>query len=69
MQIALAGGTGFLGQALVDALARDGHQILVLSRRRAADGQVRTVSWTPDGTAGRWAEALEGVDAVDQPRR
>lgn len=65
MQIALAGGSGFLGQALVAALADDGHQLLVLSRReRPAAGSVRTVSWTPDGTAGGWAASLEGVDAV-----
>lgn len=64
MHIALAGGTGFLGQALVAALTADGHQLVVLSRGDGPAGSVRTVSWLPDGSAGSWAAALEGVDAV-----
>lgn len=65
MRIVLAGGTGFLGQALTDALARDGHHLVVLSRReRAHTSAVRTVSWTPDGNAGAWLEALDNTDAV-----
>lgn len=65
MQIAIAGGSGFLGRALVQALAGDGHRLLVLSRRPAAAAAgVATVPWAPDGTAGAWADALDGIDAV-----
>jgi uncharacterized protein (TIGR01777 family) len=32
MKIAVTGGTGFIGRPLVERLARDGHQVLVLSR-------------------------------------
>jgi uncharacterized protein len=76
MKIAVAGGTGFLGRPLCDRLVADRHEVLVLSRRSTAAGghtgrahaatdrAVATVAWVPDGTAGRWASALEGVDAV-----
>ena len=34
MLIAIAGGTGFLGQPLATALAAEGHAILVLTRNK-----------------------------------
>lgn len=33
-QIALLGGTGFVGRHLINRLARDGHELIVLTRRR-----------------------------------
>jgi len=61
MTIVVAGGTGFVGQALVERLRNDGHRVVVLTRRpRGAD----QVAWTPDGTAGPWADAIDGADAV-----
>ena len=66
MKIVIAGGTGFLGQPLAAALAADGHDVVLLSRRgprRGAIG-VRTVAWTPDGTAGPWAAEIDGAGAV-----
>jgi len=32
MKIVISGGTGFLGRPLTDALAHDGHSIVVLTR-------------------------------------
>jgi uncharacterized protein len=61
MRIVVAGGTGFLGQPLVGRLERDGHEVRVLSRR---PGSPKDVAWTPDGTTGPWAAALDGADAV-----
>jgi uncharacterized protein len=61
MQIVVAGGTGFLGQALTDRLAREGHDVRVLTRRARSP---RDIAWTPDGTTGPWASALDGADAV-----
>jgi uncharacterized protein (TIGR01777 family) len=61
MRIVVAGGTGFLGRPLVDRLERDGHDVRVLSRRPSAPGEL---PWTPDGTTGPWAAAIDGVDAV-----
>jgi hypothetical protein len=61
MHIVIAGGSGFLGQALQDHLRRLGHSVTVLSRRARTSDQV---AWTADGITGAWAAALEGADAV-----
>ena len=68
MKIVIAGGSGFLGQALSERLIADGHRVLVLTRGASAstpwEGARSSLAWTPDGTAGDWAFALEGADAV-----
>jgi uncharacterized protein len=68
MKIVIAGGTGFLGAPLADALRRDRHSVLILTRngRRSSrdSSHLETVTWTPDGTAGAWAAALDDADAV-----
>ena len=63
MRIVLAGGSGFLGSALGRSFERDGHEVLNLTRRQPprTPGEV---TWTPDGTAGSWAAAVDGADAV-----
>ena len=66
MKVIVTGGTGFLGAALVEALVRDGADVVVLSRR-GDDGSgraVRRVAWTPDGGVGPWAREVDGADAV-----
>lgn len=62
MRVVVAGGSGFLGQALVAALSAAGHDVSILTRKaRTRDDIV----WQPDdGEAGPWARALIGVDAV-----
>src|SRR5262245_62552380 len=62
MRIVIAGGTGFLGRALDQALTRDGHEIVLLTRG-AGDGR-RAVRWRPDGQSAEWARALDGAAAV-----
>ena len=71
MKIIIAGGTGFLGRPLGEALARDGHEIVVLSRRASDNGaggqlgsRVSLASWTPDGRVGSWASVIDGAGAV-----
>jgi uncharacterized protein (TIGR01777 family) len=61
MRIVIAGGTGFLGQALRDHLQRLGHTTVVLTRKPQTSTQV---AWSPDGTSGPWAAALGGANAV-----
>lgn len=63
-RIVIAGGAGFLGSAVSSMLARDGREIVILSRRPAPTyGKVRTVVW--DGrTVGDWAQELTGAAAV-----
>jgi NAD dependent epimerase/dehydratase family enzyme len=65
MRIVLAGGTGFIGRAMMGAY-RAQHTLEVLTRHpdraRLPEG-VRAVGW--DGaTLGAWAERLDGADAV-----
>ncbi len=60
----LAGGSGFLGQALAVALVRRDYTVTILTRTpRAASGGIEYLEW--DGaTAGEWARSLEGAAAV-----
>jgi uncharacterized protein (TIGR01777 family) len=60
--IVIAGGSGFLGQKLARRMAKDGHQVRILTRRQSQSSD--PITWQPDGTAGALAVHLNGVDAV-----
>jgi uncharacterized protein len=62
MRIVIAGGTGFLGTALIRTFRADGHRVLVLSRRpRHGDDR----AWSPaDPSARSWMSVVDGADAV-----
>ena len=65
MKIMVAGGTGFIGKALVSQLKNIGHEIILLSRsdRSSTDNALRCRKW--DGrTLGEWADELKTTDAV-----
>jgi uncharacterized protein len=64
MKIILPGGNGQVGRVLVRALAGEGHECVVLTRRRTAlPPGARAVAW--DGrTLGPWVAELDGADAV-----
>ncbi len=68
MKIVIAGGTGFLGRPLANALGAAGHRTVLLSRgRNGPSGETstaRTVAWTPDGSTGAWAAEIDGADAI-----
>lgn len=65
MKIVIAGGTGFLGRPLTDALARDGHDVVILTRgQNGGRTGVRSVPWNPNGERGPWAAELDGAGAV-----
>ena len=60
MRILIAGGSGFLGRALVQGCRADGHEVKILTRHpRGADD----VGWSAD-VNGAWARTLEQSDAV-----
>lgn len=68
MKIILAGGTGFIGGALIDALAARGDKVVLLTRDPAAaaarlGGKAEPLAWDGRST-GDWAQALDGADAV-----
>lgn len=61
MKAVVAGGSGALGRRLCAALADDGHDVVVLTRREVAGSPHRQIAW--DGrTVGPWAAELS--DAV-----
>ena len=68
MKIILAGGTGFIGQALVAGLLGEKHHVVLLTRHPEKTSHLRhdllkVVPW--DGrTAGDWCRELEKSDAV-----
>jgi hypothetical protein len=61
MRIVMAGGTGFLGSALVDSLRRDGYAVTVLTRKVRRSNQI---AWDPYGSITSWAHVMDGADAV-----
>ncbi|MEQ9319332.1 MAG: TIGR01777 family oxidoreductase [Polyangiaceae bacterium] len=68
MRVLVTGGTGFVGSALVRALARRGDRVTVLTRNpnKARNGLprgVRAAAWHPQ-KAGPWQDELGVVDAV-----
>ena len=60
MRIVIAGGTGFLGAPLASLLARDGHEVVVLTRgsRGSQASHESSVTWTPNGETGSWASVV-----------
>lgn len=65
MKIVISGGTGFLGRPLTDALAHEGHSIVVLTRGTSSNSATaRRVTWQPDGTVGSWSSEIDGADVV-----
>ena len=73
-RIVIAGGSGFLGTLLAQALVADGDSVVVLSRQESTQdsgaktgfregGSILRVTW--DGRrVGRWVETLDGCDAL-----
>lgn len=66
-KIILAGGSGFLGEALASFLADKGHEVVILTRRSSRPGenraQVRYVRWDA-ASLGEWTSELEGSGAL-----
>jgi hypothetical protein len=63
-RVVIAGGTGFLGQSLIEHLQQDCDEIVVLTRGVATqDRNVRYLQWDAK-TAGDWAASLDGAGAV-----
>lgn len=62
-RIIIAGGSGFIGQGLVDYFGKDNDIVILTRRPQPANGRVQYMAW--DGrTRGDWATALEGADLL-----
>jgi uncharacterized protein (TIGR01777 family) len=62
-RIVLAGGSGFIGQALTKALLVRGYEVVVLTRSPQPRTGFREVEW--DGmNIGEWIKCLDGAEAV-----
>jgi hypothetical protein len=63
MDVAIAGGSGFIGSALGRSLQADGHRVIHLVRPNSAPVTGDTIAWDP-GVSRIDAKGLDGVDAV-----
>lgn len=62
MKIIIPGGTGQVGTVLARAFQRDGHEVVVLSRKQQPAAW-RVAAWDAENL-GEWAREFEGADAV-----
>lgn len=67
MRVIVTGGSGLIGRVLVESLAQDGHEVIVLSRKPGSVKNlpkgVRAEKW--DGqTAQGWGKLADGVGAI-----
>lgn len=62
MKIVIPGGTGQVGMALARAFTRDGHEVVVLSRKPEKAGW-RVLEWDAE-TIADWAREVDGADVV-----
>lgn len=60
MQIVIAGGSGFLGTALVERFRQRGDEAVVLSRHSGAG----LLQWDPASRSGEWVQAVASADVV-----
>jgi uncharacterized protein (TIGR01777 family) len=68
VEIVIAGGTGFIGRSLCEALRLHGHRVTMLTRRRAEverlfGSTVRAVEWDAK-RSGSWEQSLNRTQAV-----
>jgi uncharacterized protein (TIGR01777 family) len=67
MKIVIAGGTGFLGQALARRLTDDAHDVVILTRDSARvrpDLAGRPVAWDPTAAGSAWTTEVDDADAI-----
>jgi len=63
-RVVLAGGSGFLGQALARALLGEGYDVVILSRgAERQDGAIRQLHWDGKTLAG-WSQSIDGAKAI-----
>jgi uncharacterized protein (TIGR01777 family) len=63
MNVMIAGGSGFLGRALIKSFLADGHKVYVLTRGAAAVPGTQPVKWDARTTAG-WGHLVNEMDVI-----
>ncbi|MAS96031.1 MAG: TIGR01777 family protein [Verrucomicrobiales bacterium] len=64
-KVVVAGGTGFLGRALISALLRRKYEVVVLTRNpQACPEGARAVFWDAKTVEESWAAEMEGAKAI-----
>ena len=67
MKIIITGGTGLIGRALAEDLAKDGHEVIILSRSadpaKGFRSGIRLARWDGRSAEG-WGPLADGVDAI-----
>jgi len=64
MKVLIAGGSGYIGRHLSASLVRDGHEVVILTRRQAPPAGVpgtRMVAWDARSADGAWVSELSGA--------
>src|SRR5256886_10875111 len=67
MKVVISGGSGFIGSHVVKSLAKDGHEVVVLSRRLVTKDLprgVRYVTWDARSADGDWVREVAGAQGV-----
>jgi uncharacterized protein (TIGR01777 family) len=63
MNVMIAGGSGFLGNALTKSLLADGHKVFILTRGSSAPAGAQAVAWDAKTTSG-WGHLVNEMDVV-----
>ena len=63
MNIIIAGGSGFLGNALTKSLLADGHKVFILTRGSSVFSGAQAVKWDARTTSG-WGHLVNEMDVV-----
>ena len=65
MKIVIAGGSGFLGRPLADALLSKGDEVVVLTRGASREDRgIQYVTWEADEEPGAWQAVIDSAGAV-----
>ena len=63
MNVMIAGGSGFLGNALTKSLLADGHKVFILTRGASVPSGAQAVKWDAKTTSG-WGHLVNEMDVV-----
>ena len=63
MNIMIAGGSGFLGNALTKSFLADGHKVFILTRGASVPSDAQAVNWDAKTTKG-WGHLINDMDVV-----